>query len=159
MRKKEMSGNKNDLSSFYLRLMMHPRLNGKTNAEISRELGVSPNTVGLWKRLGVWPDISTLERVADALDVEMAWFFMNQFSPRDLDVDNGLGEMAVQRLEKSRGEGVRFVVAGDGDSVVIDLRKIVLLVQSHLSPDELWYFLFGEEYHGHEPGVSGLQDG
>jgi|GEM_PF-2794039 len=154
-----MSGNKNDLSSFYLRLMMHPRLKGKNNGFIARELGISPSTVGLWKRLGLWPEVPTLEKVAQALDVEIAWFFMSQAGPRDLDVDSGLGELAVQRLEKLRGDWVRFVVAGDGDSLVIDLRQIVLLVQSHLSRDDLWYFLFGEEYRGRERGMSGLQDG
>lgn len=154
-----MSSDKKDIGSFYLRLMKHPKLMGKTNSQVARELGVGPSTVGQWRRLGVWPDIATLERVAGVLDVEITWFFMDQVSSMDLDVVNGLGELAVQRLEKSRGDWVRFVVAGDGDSIVIDLMKIVLLVQSHLSPDELWYFLFGKEYRGRERGVSGVKEG
>ena len=156
-----MSSKNNELGSFYLRLMKHPELIGKSNKQVARELGVGPSTVGQWRRLGIWPEMDTLVRVSDLLGVEVAWFLQNEERPlvKDLDVDTGLGELAVQRLEKISGDWVRFVVAGNGDSLVIDLSQIVLLVQSHLSRDDLWYFLFGEEYRGRERGMSSLQDG
>jgi repressor LexA len=42
---------------------------GWTNYRVSKESGVPQSTLSDWKRKGSMPDISTLTRIADALDV------------------------------------------------------------------------------------------
>ena len=42
---------------------------GWTNYRVSKESGVPQSTLSDWKRKGSTPDINTLTRIADALDV------------------------------------------------------------------------------------------
>jgi transcriptional regulator with XRE-family HTH domain len=61
-------------SSFWDKFSQLPEVQGRSQNQLARELGVAPNTIGAWRRMGVWPDPATFEKIKRLTDKSQGWF-------------------------------------------------------------------------------------
>ncbi len=59
---------------FWDKFSQLPQVRGKSQNQIARELNVAPNTVGAWRRIGVWPDHATFEKIKKLTGKDQKWF-------------------------------------------------------------------------------------
>lgn len=65
-------------SKFWEKFSQLPEVRGKSQNQIARELEVAPNTVGAWRRIGVWPDYSTFEKIKKLTGKDQKWFLLEK---------------------------------------------------------------------------------
>lgn len=85
---------------------------GLTQAELAHRIGVTQSVVARWERGAVEPRISTLERIADALDAHLTVDLAPPVSPAEwASVEANLRLTPAERAAKLVA-AVRFVHAG-----------------------------------------------
>ncbi|MGO9119617.1 MAG: helix-turn-helix transcriptional regulator [Desulfomonilaceae bacterium] len=61
-------------ASFWDKFSQLPQVQNKSQNQIARDLNVAPNTVGAWRRMGVWPDPATFEKIKTWTGKDQRWF-------------------------------------------------------------------------------------
>ena len=62
------------MTSFWDKLSQLPQVQGKSQNQIARDLNVAPNTVGAWRRMGVWPDPATFDKIKKLTGKDQRYF-------------------------------------------------------------------------------------
>ena len=61
-------------SKFWDKFSQLPQVRDKSQNQIARDLHIAPNTIGGWRRMGVWPDHGTFEKIKKLTGKDQQWF-------------------------------------------------------------------------------------
>jgi transcriptional regulator with XRE-family HTH domain len=92
-------------STFWDKFNQLPEVQGRSQNQLARELGVAPNTIGAWRRMGVWPDPATFEKIKKLTGKGQSWFLREGAS--GIDPNETLEGLKAIRL-KIKNAGPKF---------------------------------------------------
>ena len=113
-------------STFWEKFNRLPKIQGKSQNQIARDLGVAPNTVGAWRRMRVWPDPPTFEKIKKLTGKGQAWFLREEAS--GIDPKEAVARLKAIRL-KIKNSGAKLCSFGeDKEQAVESLDRAIELI-------------------------------
>jgi transcriptional regulator with XRE-family HTH domain len=113
-------------STFWDKFSQLPEARGKSQNQLARELGVAPNTIGAWRRMGVWPDPATFEKIKKLTGKSQGWFLREKAS--GIDAKRTMAILKTIR-EKIKNAGPKFYpIRADRDEALKSLDQAIELI-------------------------------
>ncbi len=119
--------------TFWEKFSQLPQAQGKSQNQIARDLGIAPNTVGSWRRMGVWPDPATFEKIKKLTGKSQAWFLREEAS--GIDPKQTVAKLIAVRLKIKNAGAKLYPIREDREQALESLDHAIQLINEMIESD------------------------
>ncbi len=112
--------------TFWEKFSKLPQVQGKSQNQIARDLGIAPNTVGAWRRMGVWPDPPTFEKIKKLTGKGQAWFLREEAA--GIDPKQTVEKLKAIRLKIKNAGAKLYPIREDREQALGSLDQAIELI-------------------------------
>jgi transcriptional regulator with XRE-family HTH domain len=113
-------------STFWDKFSQLPETQGKSQNQLARELGVAPNTIGSWRRMGVWPDPATFDKIKKLTGKGQGWFLREEAS--GIDPKQTMTRLKAIRLKIKNAGAKLYPIREDREEALESLDQAIELI-------------------------------